>query len=75
MHWNKLAAGNMVMSKTEKIALPSQRLFSQSGRTDNKEITQIVKVLLSALKEMKWAYDTGTGSGGAKIRQVTFLRR
>ena len=32
-----IGAGDMVMSKTEMIALPSQRLFLQSGRTDNKE--------------------------------------
>ena len=61
------------MSKTEKIALPSQRLFAQSRRTDNKE--QNNSDSLSALKEMKWASDPGTGSGGAGIRQVTLLRR
>ena len=61
------------MSKTEKIALPSQRLFAQSRRTDNKE--QNNSDSLSALKAMKWANDPGTGSGGAEIRQVTLLRR
>ena len=45
------------------------------GQTIKNKIIQIVKVLLSALKETKWANDTGTGSGGAKIRQVTFRRR
>ena len=64
------------MSKTEMIALPSQRLFYRvGGQTIKNKIIQIVKVLLSALKETKWANDTGTGSGGAKIRQVTFRRR